>query len=128
MNWNKYPNFTKEEFDCKHTGENRMRPEFMETLQMIRETFGKPMIISSGYRDPSHPVEARKENPGEHSYGLAADIKIAGDAVSDLLVIAYGYGIRRFGIKQHGAWNGRFVHLGMGDKQLNFPATTWSYP
>lgn len=127
MNWNDYPNFSKEEFDCSHTGHNKMRPEFMETLQMIRTTFGKPLIISSGYRDPSHPVEAVKDKPGEHTYGLAADIKISGADVADFLTIAYGYGIRRFGIKQSGPHNGRFVHIGMGNVYLDFPATTWSY-
>lgn len=129
MNWDKYaPFFKKSEFDCKHTGKNKMRPEFMETLCLIRSTFGKPMIISSGYRDPSHPVEAVKDSPGEHTYGVAADIKIHGADVADLFVIAYGYGIRRFGLKQHSAPYGRYIHLGMGDKQLKFPEAVWTYP
>lgn len=125
MNWDDYKNFSKREFDCKHTGRNAMRPEFMDILQQIRNTYGKPMIITSGYRDASHPVEAGKAAPGEHSYGLACDIAVQGVDAQDLMVIAYGYGIRRFGLKQKGA--GRFLHIGMGDKYLNFPATIWTY-
>jgi len=125
INWNDYKNFNKSEFDCKHTGENRMRPEFMERLQQIRNAYGKPIVVSSGYRHPSHPVEARKKTAGEHTYGVACDIVISGQDALDLIVIAYGHGIRRIGIQQKGS--GRFLHFGMGDQALNFPATIWSY-
>lgn len=127
INWDNYPNFSKAEFDCKHTGQNKMRPEFLETLQMIRETFGRKMIVSSGYRHPTHPVEARKDKPGEHTYGVAADIRIHGQDALDLIIIAYGYGIRRIGVQQGGYVNGRFIHLGAGDKNLGFPPGMWSY-
>lgn len=126
LDWSKYPNFRKSEFDCKHTGINRMRPEFMERLQQIRDTFDKPLIITSGYRDKTHPVEASKHGPGEHYYGCAADVAISGTDAMDLIVIAYGHGIRRIGLKQTGA--GRFIHLGMGDQLgLGFPSTIWTY-
>lgn len=62
--WSKYPNFTKKEFDCQHTGKNFMTVEFMDKLQELRNRFKRVMKITSGYRDPSHPVEAKKANPG----------------------------------------------------------------
>lgn len=124
MDWN-YKNFSKKEFDCKHTGKNEMRPEFMETLQAIRTAYGKPMIITSGYRDKTHPIEAAKGQAGEHSYGLACDIAISGENALDLIIIAYGHGIRRIGVQQKGS--GRYIHLGMGDKYANFPPALWSY-
>lgn len=127
VDWRKYPNFSKEEFDCKHTGQNKMLPEFMDVLQQIRTTYGKPMVISSGFRSVKHPIEVNKNKPGEHTYGAACDVRVSGTDVADLLVIAYGYGIRRFGIQQSGAMNSRFLHLGWGDKMPGFPATTWSY-
>ena len=123
MNWNDYLNFSKTEFDCKHTGENRMRPEFLEVLQQIRTTLGRPMVISSGYRSPSHPVEAAKDKAGEHTYGVAADIKGDRLFLLDLIVVAYGYGIRRIGIN----FDQGFVHLGIGDRELNFPSVPWTY-
>lgn len=126
MDWNKYkPYFSKKEFDCKHTGKNLMRPEFMDVLYQIRKTYNKPMIITSGYRDPSHPAEASKSVSGAHSYGVAVDIAVRGEDAMDLFVIAYGYGIRRMGLQQKGAQ--RFIHLDMGDRGLGFPPSLWSY-
>ena len=125
VDWRKYPNFTEEEFRCKHTGTCRMRPDFLDILQDIRIAFGKPLVISSGYRAPSHPVELAKPKPGEHSYGVAADITISGTDALDLIVIAYGYGIRRIGVAQKG--RAEFIHLGYGDKYLGFPPSIWSY-
>lgn len=126
MNWEDYaPYFTKEEFDCSHTGKNRMRKEFMDLLYEIRKTYNKPMVITSGYRDAKHPIEAAKANAGEHSYGVACDIAIRGVDALDLMIIAYGYGIRRMGVSQKGS--SRFLHIGAGDRQLNFPSSLWSY-
>src|SRR3990167_3806839 len=124
--WHKYKNFNSHEFNCSHTGKNNMRPEFMDMLQMIRSVYGKPMKITSGYRDFTHPVEREKDKPGEHTYGMAADIAVQGTDALELVSIAYGLGVRRIGLKQHG--NGRFVHLGMGDKSLGFPPALWTYP
>lgn len=126
IDWAKYKGlFTENEFRCKHTGRCRMRPEFMDLLYQIRLTYGRPMVITSGYRDPLHPVEYAKNIPGEHTYGVAADIAISGTDAMDLMVIAYGYGIRRMGLNQKG--RGRYIHLGMGDKELHFPQAIWTY-
>ena len=129
MDWNKYkPYFSKREFDCKHTGKNLMRKEFMDVLLDIRKTYNRPMIITSGYRDPSHPAEVAKgdvSSGGAHTYGVACDIAVRGTDAMDLLVIAYGYGIRRIGLKQSGT--GRFMHLDMGDRCSGFPQSLWSY-
>jgi zinc D-Ala-D-Ala carboxypeptidase len=78
--WSVYPNFTKAEFDCKETGENKMDSEFMEKLQAIRSEFGVPIRITSGYRSPLHTIEKKKASPGAHSSGRAADISINGKA------------------------------------------------
>lgn len=125
MNWDLYHNFEKHEFDCKHTGKNKMRPEFMAMLQDVRVCFGKPMIISSGYRDITHPIEASKKYGGEHTYGLAADISVSGVDAMELVTIAYQTGFRRIGVSQKG--EGRFIHLGLGDRDLHFPQAFWSY-
>ena len=126
MNWDDYkPFFSKKEFDCRHTGKNLMRKEFMDILYQIRKTYNKPIIITSGYRDLSHPAEVGKTVSGAHSYGIAADISVQGQDAMDLLVIAYGYGIRRIGLQQKGY--GRFIHLDIGDKGFGFPPALWSY-
>ena len=128
IDWRDYKNFSKHEFDCKHTGENKMRPEFVAILQQIRTTYGKPMAINSGYRDFTHPLERAKLNRGKevgaHTYGVAADISVSGEDAMALFVIAYGYGIRRLGVYQKGQH--RFIHLDIGDKELGFPPALWT--
>ncbi len=122
--WSRYPNFAEHEFRCRHTGRCAMRTEFMDRLQEVRRLYGKPMIVSSGYRDPSHPVEARKHRPGEHSLGMAADIAVAGADALHLLQVALDCGFVRVGIQQKDP--GRFLHLGLGGPGLPSPMI-WSY-
>jgi len=69
--------FRLEEFNCTHTNKNEMDPDFLERLDFLREECGFPFTITSGYRDKSHPNEARKKIPGTHNQGIAADIAIS---------------------------------------------------
>lgn len=69
--------FRLEEFNCTHTNKNEMDPAFLEKLDALREECGFPFTITSGYRDESHPNEARKKIPGTHNQGIAADIAIS---------------------------------------------------
>ena len=68
--------FKREEFNCTHTGNNEMDDTFLEKLDELREACGFPFVITSGYRDPSHPNEVNKENPGTPSEGIACDIRV----------------------------------------------------
>jgi len=124
MDWTRYPNFKKSEFDCKHTGKNEMRPEFMDKLQRVRVEYGKSMTISSGYRDPTHPVERTKTVSGEHSYGMACDVAVQGADALRLIEIALKHGFNRIGVQQKGT--GRFIHLGIGNGRFPAPMI-WSY-
>lgn len=69
------------EFDCSHTGTggDNMDPEFLERLDQLRGICGFPFRITSGWRDSSHPAEARKAEPGTgtHCQGIAADIAVS---------------------------------------------------
>jgi uncharacterized protein YcbK (DUF882 family) len=68
--------FKLEEFDCTFTKKNEMNPEFLLLLDELRDLSNFPFVITSGYRDPSHPEEAKKEKPGTHSKGIACDIRV----------------------------------------------------
>jgi len=125
--WGLYPNFSKKEMECKHTGECYITHKLMKLLQDIRNEYQKPIIITSGYRDLSHPREKDKSRPGEHTMGMAADIAIYGPDAIRLVAIAYRLGINRVGLKQKGPMSTRFVHFGVGDQAGKFPAATWSY-
>ena len=110
LNWDKYPNFTEQEFDCKHTGLNFMQPDFMQKLQSLRTEYGKPMKITSGYRDATHPQEIKKAAPGQHSQGLAADIACTATEAHQIVKLAMKHGFTGVGVSQR---NGipRFIHL-----------------
>lgn len=122
IDWSMYPNFSASEFDCKHTGRNEMKTEFMDRLQALRTAYGKPMKITSGYRHPSHPVEARKgHSNGEHTRGMCADIACAsGSERYELVYLALSHGFHRIGIAK------TFLHLGLGGPGL--PSNViWEY-
>lgn len=124
IDWTKYPNFSEDELRCKHTGLCSMNADFMAILQQIRTEYGKPMVITSGYRHSTHPQETKKAAPGEHSYGCAVDVAIRGEEAMRLLKIALNHGITRVGVRQKG--EGRFMHFGIGAPNLPTPMI-WSY-
>lgn len=124
--WSAYPNFSKREFDCKATGENRMQASFMERLQQLRIAYGQPMSISSGYRSPKHPIEAKKSRPGAHASGHACDVAVQGADAIRLLRLAIGLGFTGIGIQQKGT--GRFIHLDDHPAGAHVPRPAiWSY-
>jgi uncharacterized protein YcbK (DUF882 family) len=123
MDWSKYPSFQAIEFDCKHCGKNEMKPEFMEKLQELRNLYGKPMRISSGYRCPKHPIEAAKKTSGAHSTGMAADIGVDGKAAHEVLTLAMQLGFTGIGVQQKGT--GRFIHV--DTVQTPPRPNVWSY-
>ena len=61
MDWNTSAYFNQHEFTCSHTGKCDMDVIFIAKLNQLREMYGKPLTISSGYRDATHPVEAVKK-------------------------------------------------------------------
>ena len=109
------------EFDCTHTGTGgeNMDPEFLELLDVLREICGFPFRITSGWRDSTHPVEARKEKPGNHHQGIAADIAVT-NSVDRLTLV-------REALKMD-CWNG--IGVGDGFIHLDTRKTTpvmWTY-
>jgi zinc D-Ala-D-Ala carboxypeptidase len=123
LNWDNYPNFSEAEFACSHTGACEMQEHFMDALQELRTIYAKPMPITSGYRSPEHPIEARKNKPGTHATGLAADIGCSGQDAYDILQIAFELGFSGIGVQQKGS--GRFVHLDMWEDGPR--PNVWSY-
>lgn len=125
MDWSLYPSFSEDEFRCRHTRRCAMHPEFMARLQRLREAYGKPMKITSGFRDRTHPAEARKTTTGAHVLGRACDVAAAGPDAIRLIVLAAEFGFTGIGVQQKG--EGRFIHLDdVPGTQLPRPAL-WSY-
>jgi len=124
VNWDKYPNFKAAEFACQHCNAQGIKEELVAKIQQLRTAYGKPLRITSGYRCPKHPVEARKTAPGAHALGLAADIGVEGAEAYKVLKIALELGFTGIGVQQKGS--GRFLHLDIRDGQLPTPSI-WSY-
>lgn len=123
MDWRLYPNFKAEEFNCSHCGKNEMTPEFMSKLQALRMKYGKPMRITSGYRCPEHPIEARKIKAGAHASGCACDVGVDGQQAYELMKCAFELGFKGIGVNQK--TSGRFIHL---DTLEQAPRpNVWSY-
>ena len=51
--------FSRDEFKCSETGNNEIQDEFVHALDKLREECGFPFAFTSGYRDPSHSVDAK---------------------------------------------------------------------
>lgn len=127
-NWSVYaPYFSEHEFACKHCGKCLMLPRFMDKLYKVREQYNRPMLFSSGYRCPDHPVEAGKSNgPGVHTMGCAADILVSGREAFELLRVAVAAGFTGVGVQQKGA--SRYLHLDDAEDGLRFVRPMiWSY-
>lgn len=125
MNWSDYPNFSEEEFRCKHTSKSAMHPDFMARLQRLRTAYGKPMKITSGYRDAKHPIESAKAKPGAHASGRACDVAIRGAEAVELLKLALEHGFTGIGVQQKG--EGRFIHLDDIEDGSQPRPMIWSY-
>lgn len=114
--------FSRKELQCKHTGNCEMEVKFLLKLDALRELYGQPIHLSSAYRDPSHPVEAKKAKPGKHAQGRAVDILCFGQDAHRIIVLAISMGFKGIGVSQKGDFNQRFIHI--DDRET--PAL-WSY-
>ena len=65
-----------------------MDSELVQVLQAIRDHFGAPVVITSGYRTPAHNAKAGGTRFSQHLYGRAADIRVQGASVEEVAACA----------------------------------------
>ena len=120
-----YKYFKESELKCSVTGECVMDSNFMKKVEELREEFGHPMFINSGYRHPTrHPIEAKKvTSSGWHPKGRALDVALSGHLAYKFIKLAMARGFS-VGVCQHNEWKNRFVHI---DDRPGDPVI-WSYP
>jgi uncharacterized protein YcbK (DUF882 family) len=91
----------------------KMDPEFMEKLIELREALDCALPVSSAWRSPEHNKAVGGAPNSAHLSGQAVDIVASGVKAYKLLVKACEMGFTGIGIKQHGPWGKRFIHLDM---------------
>jgi len=103
-------NFKICEFACKDgSDEILISEELVDTLQNIRNHFGKAVVITSAYRTKSHNKKAGGASSSQHLKGAAADIQVSG--VDPLAVAFYAQSLNVGGIGLYSYINGGFVHI-----------------
>jgi len=115
--------FTEDELKCSHCGEQGMNDDFMQKVEQLREELGFPFPVTSAYRCPEHPIEAKKSAPGAHASGRAIDIGISHENAYRLIQAAINSGFTGIGINQKGS--ARFIHI--DDLDYGIRPTVWSY-
>lgn len=61
-----------------------LKPSLVRVLKTIEQHYGRPIVVTSGYRSPSHNRRARGAKNSLHMFCAAADIQVAGVAKWDL--------------------------------------------
>lgn len=98
------PSFRVREFACKGSDVVLIDDELVVLLQCIREHFGKPVTITSGYRTASHNAKVGGSRSSQHLLGRAADIQVqdtdplAVAAYAESLMPGWG-GVGRYPVK-----------------------------
>ncbi len=106
-------NFNSNEFDCHGNGccsQTLINETLVEYLQKIREHFGKPITITSGYRCPTHNRRIGGATGSRHSKGDAADIVVSGVSSREVAKYAESVGIKGIGLYET-ASDGHFTHI-----------------
>lgn len=88
--------FKEKEFVCKCCGElpplqrGNIEALVNNVLDPVREQYGKPIYVSSGYRCPKHNAEVGGVPNSQHMRGEAADIHCEDNAALAKLIVSQG--------------------------------------
>lgn len=96
------PYFKLNEFKCK-CGKCTLPPncppdEMIDILVEIREHYGKPVIINSGYRCKEHNAKIGGAPSSRHTYGDAIDFTVKGVPTKEV----YNYVISKYDDRPYG--------------------------
>ena len=123
LDYSRWSNFTRKELQCQHTGADNpneiLFTTLMDMVQNLRDWYGYPMTVNSGYSSPFHPIEQKKANPGQHTVA-AIDFMVDQGDVHKVLAKCFEVGFRGIGVNMKG--NHRFIHI-----DLRKTHTVWSY-
>lgn len=101
--------FNLREFQCPCCHTVRIHPRLVRMLEGLREKWGFPIVLTSGYRCVSHNREVGGVTGSLHILGQAADIAVSGPRQSVFCELA-----RREGFNSVlPNYERNYVHLGI---------------
>lgn len=94
------------------SGRILVEPSFLDRFETLRELYGKPLPILSGYRTPEHnqQVSTTGEN-GPHTHARACDVRVHGADALRVIELALVCGFTGIGVQQKGPMASRYLHL-----------------
>lgn len=115
----RWPNFTADEFACKHCGQYVHKVKFLDKIQALRYLVDKPLKINSGHRCKIHnAIVTGNPNSRSQHLNIAADIDLAGHDRHLMADLARNLGFTGIGFGKN------FLHVDVRDG----PLKTWPYP
>lgn len=106
-------NFSVLEFSCHGHGccsTVMIDADLVDYLQRIRDHFGGPVNITSGYRCPAHNKSVGGTTASRHAKGQAADIVVEGVAPAEVAKYAESIGVKGVGLYETDK-DGHFTHI-----------------
>lgn len=104
-------NFKVKEFACKcGKCSTKIDDKLVNFLQKIREHFGQPVTINSGYRCSTHNKKVGGASKSKHVGGMAADIVVKNIQPAEVAKFAESIGILGIGLYDTSK-DGHFVHI-----------------
>jgi len=107
------PHFRAEELACPCDECDRLVVHWalVELLQRMRWRVGRPIIVTSGFRCPSHNEEVGGSTASLHIFGMAADVQCSGLTPRQLRDIADDCGAGGLGVYP------RHLHVDVGEER-----------
>ncbi|MDO9509487.1 MAG: D-Ala-D-Ala carboxypeptidase family metallohydrolase [Thermovirgaceae bacterium] len=113
------PHFRLNEFQCRCCGCVKLHPELLVKLESLRESWGSPLLLTSGFRCSQHNRKVDGAEASLHLLGQAADIVVLNGNQPEFIEAA-----EKEGFDQVIPYEKRnFVHLGIfgGDERVSLP-------
>ncbi len=113
-------NFKTAEFACPCCDAVKMDIDFVKTLQLLRDEYGSPMRINSGFRCEKHNKKVGGSDSSSHLWGMASDISVTDSILRYRMIqCAQKIGIERIGIRRD------FIHFDTDYKKKT--PVIWTY-
>lgn len=114
----RWPSFSPREIACKGTGSILINEDALDKLQALRDSLGKPLVLTSAYRSPEHNRRVGGAKASLHMQGIAFDVVMANHDPHEFEAAARAVGFTGFGYYPKSG----FMHIDIG------PARSWGTP